>query len=290
MTVTRKMMTVLFYRVAGPPPLLDHLQAAAAIREGAARTIEIGGVRFRMEGFVEKGHLFSANVVRVRDSFTPGRTRLDRDGIDDLPLTPEEYLGEETSLLYWKPLDVLVLQANRFGIGAGTLAAYLQHLTHEVTAFPQLVMDDENLTARLAKIHIAKKFEIEIARAGPEKLRALGLSANAIVDLMGASGAETLRVVMKAGRGGALEHIASLANSVQRFVNRDEENIVRAARVSGKTELGDSTLLDLLEPKMLERVSVDVHEGVRRVPHNARLKGLTTALTAREDQLKDLFE
>jgi hypothetical protein len=255
------------------------------------------GITYRIEQFggdalpgARQGGFISADVVRVRENFTPGLTRLDADGVGDLPLGDDEYLGEETALLFHEKLCVLTLQSNRFGIGATNLALYLQKLLNRDVPPPALVFDHDAISARLKRIKVVKKLEVEVAKAGPSKLRELGLSSDAIIKLMSTPGVERLKLTLKAGWGGGIDGAKDIAKALAQFADGDEEDVLRSARIVGQDDLGEMSVLDLLEPKMVERPTVHFPENVTRVPHTSRLGGLKDAFDNRHAALRKLLE
>lgn len=287
MPVQTKPMSVLFFRTSDG--FAEGLKTTAAIADSVQRVRELKGVKYRAEKFGKhRGH-HHGDVVRVRDSLMPGRTRLDQDGVQDLPLREGDFIGEETAFLFDPRINVIALQSNRFGISASLFAQYFQSLLGTPLAPMELVLDNDLIAARLDRFDEIRKLEVDVAMSGPEHLSRMGLSGNALVELMGRAGANRLKLVLQADRGGALSHAKELAKKIFRFADHDDENVLTKARLEGLSDAGEKTILDLLESKMFEGVTLRVEEGVRRVPYNARLYGLQEAYGRREEELLERF-
>ena len=282
-------MSVLFFNFKEPDDFKNALSAARRIASPEQRTVEVKGVKYRLEQFADENNGISANVVRVREGLIPGRTRTDSDGVRDLDLDDGEYLGEETSLLFLFKPGILALQSNRFGIGSATLTVYLQQLLNQPNVpFPGLLYENELVLARMEKLVSPRTIDIELAHPSAKNLQDLGLSANGTIDFMTNVGAERISITLKSERGGVLSGARTLIRRLANFADKDEARVLRKARVQGRDEANDITVLDLLEPKMVETVPIRVEDTAKRVTHAQRLSGLRGAYATRKEAIKNL--
>ena len=235
--------------------------------------------------------LLYGRMVKIRMQDVPVLARLDG-YVGDLPLREDEGVGEETSFLYSARHNILAMQRNWHGTRASTFLAYLEHITRVAPLELQAVLGEDAMRT-LRRMTVIRRFEVRLAnRENPEDLKGRGLSVDRMVDLL--SHFAAVRIDVAIGMTGESrfksmnrQSVINAALSLLRLRSEDDRRVTRL-RVLGKNEEDERLeVLDLIENRMREEVTVD-REGRRVTPAVCR-DALTTAFMARRDELDRMF-
>ena len=230
-------------------------------------------------------------VVKIRMRDVPVLARLDG-YVGDLPLRPDEGVGEETSFLYSARHNILAMQRNGHGTRASTFLAYLEYITRVEPLELQAVLGEDAMRT-LRRMTVIRRFEVRLAnRESPEDLRGRGLSIDRMIDLL--SHFAAARIDVSLGMTGEprfktmnIGNVLDAALSLLRLRSEDDRRVTRL-RVLGKSEENEPLeVLDLIENRMREEVPVE-RDGRRITPAVCR-DALTKAFMARRDELDRMF-
>lgn len=210
--------------------------------------------------------------------------RLDEEGTEPVELEDDEVLAHETSFRFSPdPNDarfsIFVLQRNHFGVGIGLVEWALSKFGSSVTLRPIV---GQARAKRLNRIHDprAVTFEIDVPKMKDAQVSGAGISAG-IEAAAEAVDAVRVQVTLKGRRGGALSNITK---ALQSLFSDDADSYVKKVSVRGVDKGADRvTVIDLLEPTVARRVSVEVDKlGVASL--KSRLEALGDALTDAGDE------
>ncbi|MED2006714.1 hypothetical protein P4V39_01100 [Brevibacillus borstelensis] len=83
-------------------------------------------------------------------------------GKKEIPLTDDEYVGEETSFIYKPSMKVFVLQYNKYGVSSNGVELYLQNIGQTAQLYLNpVVLEDEY--KKLLKMKVVNSIEINLA-------------------------------------------------------------------------------------------------------------------------------
>jgi hypothetical protein len=253
------------------------------------RVVEVNDIPFKLERLSRLGPFWEGEAIKVRTDSSPGKTRLDKEGVEDV-LDEDEYIGEETAFLYHEATNIVVLQRNGYGVSSSALADALRKAAQIDVALILSHCLENDTAVRLDRFQDIRTIQLEIARVDESVLRGLGLSAQAIAKILRDSGAQLLNVEMKMGRernGGLSEAARTLTDNLLKIAKRgtgEKKGVVQKLKVGGRIDPEETRVIDLLEPKMWEHMQFEHPAG--RVPYEVRRSQLQKAWDRRAAELK----
>jgi hypothetical protein len=235
---------------------------------------------------------YEAELVRIRMDKMPTKATL-AGGVEPFQFAEDEGVGEETAFYYHLPTQILLLQYNRYGVLASTVARYFQILAQvegEIRFDPVL---REDALIRMTRMGSFRKLSLRFAGGQNAQIfQGLGYGVEAIADLINEFQAPTVEISLSMGhvRRGTL-----LLDAVDHTIRRvlgiaaEHPNHVAKLKISGRDE-GDHEirLIDLLHDRMTERIPVELDKN-RRLSYLTRRQALQQAWIIRQDELLRMY-
>jgi len=283
-----------FYRVKMPKNTHASLEQIFELVRNlpidASRNEDINGVTVRLQEATLQGDAYNGEMIRIRMDEVPLRVSLSAGAIGPIDLDEEEGLGEETAFLYNIPLQVLVIQRNRFGVSPLMVAHYFRMkggLTGPIYLEPVL---QSGALERLYTMGIIRKFDIRIA--GLENFhsfRGMGLSGNALANLMETYQAPTISLSMSMGRRRGSLSIDNVFRQIRSALEFVSTNQVKKIEVTGReNDFSEVRVIDLVKDRMIEYADVPL-DPHRRLTYNSRINALRNALARRHNEIERMF-
>ncbi|GEL74608.1 DUF6731 family protein [Myxococcus virescens] len=288
-------MTVHFYRVNMPQghefqTLLNTVFGFSA----AERSIEVGGVPYRLESLTMDSRYCEGEMVRLREDYHPGKYRMDAQGATDLGLAEDELIGEETAFIYDTSLNILGLQKVHGGVAAGAFAGYFRRfIPTAADAFGLEVVLSADPVRQMTQLREVKTFEVEVAAVPTDVFHGMD-TMKALARTQAESGATrvTLSLGMGRTRGGAIERnfVDGLLSNLLRVFAEEEhgKNAIKKLKVGGPTgEDLEVPIIDLLSHRLVHYQRYEWDD--RYVPYTMRRPLVKWAYEARENELRTAY-
>ena len=242
---------------------------------------------FRLQKARKTGDCWKGEMIRIRMDQLPIKAKLSGD-VSSIDLEEDEGIGEETAFLYHVPTRVLTIQRNRYGVSAGVFAWYFGEKGPVESIELQPILQKDGLQ-RLANIKDVQKLSLNIA--GVENMaafRGLGKGVEPMITLMDQFKSPTLTLTVSMGkRRGSLELVKNLAESFTKL-NQQGESSIHKFEISGKSEDGEKSVLDLIEYRMVEEIEVELESG-RTISSSEREYAVQKAFSSRKQELFGIF-
>jgi hypothetical protein len=163
--VSMKQLSIDFYRVTmphGARAFETVVETVSQLAAGAARNLEVSGAPIRLQESAAWQHCVEGEMVRIRMDMLPRKASLAGD-LDDLDLDADEGLGEESAFLYDPRMRVLLIQRNRTGVSASSLAWYFKekgNLGDPINLEPVL---QRGVMQKLARMQAVRRLDITVS-------------------------------------------------------------------------------------------------------------------------------
>lgn len=288
--MTRK-LKVDFFKVVLPddsPHSFEYvLRAVHDSPDDDTRNATRNACPFRLQKAWETGDCWKGEMIRIRMDQLPIKAKLSGD-VSSIDLEDDEGIGEETAFLYHVPTKVLTIQRNRFGVSAGIFAWYFEEKSSVESIKLEPILQKDGLQ-RLANLKDVRKLSLNIA--GVENMTALqglGQGVESMITLMDQFKSPHLTLTLSMGkRRGSLEWVKSFAQSFAQY-NQQRESSIHKFEISGKTEDGEKSVLDLIEFRMVEEIEVELQSG-RTISSSEREFVVQKAFSSRRQELLEMF-
>lgn len=242
---------------------------------------------FRLQEAWQTRDCWKGEMIRIRMDQLPIKAKLSGD-LSSIDLEDDEGIGEETAFLYHVPTKVLTIQRNRYGVPAGVFAWYFEEKGSVESIELQPILQKDGLQ-RLADMKVVRKMSLNIA--GVENMTAfkgLGQGVESMLGLMNQFESPNLTLTVSMGKQrGSLKWVKSFAQSFAKL-NQQGENSIHKFEISGKTEDGEKSVLDLIEYRMVEEIEVELRSG-RTISSSEREYAVQKAFSSRKQELLEMF-
>lgn len=247
-------------------PRLDVLLEQIAADDLTARLKLVGQQEIRAESIQRpnsdgnRSPYWLIDFTKIRFEHGPGKASRE-EPIEGFDLAEDEGFGEETAALYDPRFQVLLVQYNHFGVRASTIGHYFSLYNYEedaIRSYDLLMRMDENADLRFASKEVIRKLHFKVA---PPKMtsrqRAGNVSLGRALDVSDSLGAETIEVVISAGRSAnsslSIDRARAMVAKLMgmRPTDGDNDPVLTKLEVTGKESPVDPTdVLNLIAPKL----------------------------------------
>ncbi len=242
---------------------------------------------FRLQKARKTGDCWKGEMIRIRMDQLPIKAKLSGD-VSSIDLEEDEGIGEETAFLYHVPTRVLTIQRNRYGVSAGVFAWYFEVKGSVESIVLQPILQEDGVQ-RLANMKDVRKLSLNIA--GIENMtpfKGLGKGVESMISLMNQFKSPHLTLTVSMGKQrGSLEWAKDFAQSFVKS-NQQGESSIHKFEISGKTEDGEKSVLDLIEYRMVEEIEVELKSG-RTLSSSEREYAVQEAFSSRKQELLEMF-
>lgn len=288
--MTRK-LKVDFFKVVLPDdfphPFESVLNAVNVSPNDHTRNAIRNACPFRLQEASQTGYSWKGEMIRIRMDQLPLKAKLSGD-VSSIDLEDDEGIGEETAFLYHIPTKVLAIQRNRYGVSAAVFAWYFGEKGSVETIKLEPILQKDGLQ-RLANMKDVRKLSLNIA--GLENMsvfKGLGNGVEPMIALMNQFKSPNLTLTISMGkRRGSLESVKDFVQSFTQF-NQQGESSIHKFEISGKTEDGEKSVLDLIEYRMVEEIEVELKSG-RTISSFDREYAVQEAFSSRKQELLEMF-
>ena len=242
---------------------------------------------FRLQNSQKTKDCWKGEMIRIRMDQLPIKAKLSGD-ISSIDLEDDEGIGEETAFLYHVPTRVLAIQRNRYGVSAGVLAWYFEEKGSVESIELEPIQQKDGLQ-RLADMKVVRKMSLNIA--GVENMTAfkgLEQGVESMLALMKQFESPSLTLTVSMGKKrGSLKWVKRFA---QAFAKRNQqgESSIHKFEITGKTEDGEKSVLDLIEYRMIEEIEFE-SKSARTISPSEREDAVQKAFAARKQELLEMF-
>lgn len=216
----------------------------------------------RIQDIINKDDLWLASIIRIRmeNEYIPMKAKLNGE-VEEIDLEEDEGIGETVSFLYDPQYQVLLVQRNRYGIGAAGIKRYLERMGK--FAFHMEPIIELNALEKLKKKNVIRRFEFKLIRT-PEMIRKdiEGKSGFQAINLLDEFGSYYVDVRLgfdnsKQNRGRVLnkESILRMAN---RILGKDEEFVEKFRVYGNEGDEETPDFVDLIQDRIHEVLNVNV--------------------------------
>lgn len=274
------------------PPLADLLERIHA--DGIAdRLRNVGQQEIRLEAIappLSNGNstpYWLLDFTKIRFENGPGKASRG-EPIEGFDLDPDQGFGEETAALYDPSRGVILIQYNHHGVRSGIIKNYFSlygHDQNEIGSYEFNIRMDEGADVRFAQKQIITRMHFKIAPPRiTDAFRAGNVSLGRSLDVSDNLGAETIEIIVSAGRGmnAALSfpRATALVRQLMRMRPADDgrDPVISKLEVAGRDSVVDALdVVDLLKPKLEQRIGDLVLGPDRRYTQQSRWEGLLRA-------------
>ena len=181
---------------------------------------------------------------------------------------------------------------NYHGISSSTFCKYFENLQGNVSLGLTPVLE-EKMFQKLQRMNVIRKVHFRIAALDNlQVFRNAGESVTSAIRLSRQFEAPYISVDLSLGRSrkGTLSGVVDLARDMLKLnSSNDALAPVEMLRITGKSEGGDSKLLDLLSHRMKESIELRT-QNERRISTEDRQSALLTAWQARRSEIDRLYQ
>ncbi len=288
--MTRK-LKVDFFKVVLPddsPHSFEHiLHAVNNSPKDDTRNATRNTCPFRLQNAWQTEDCWKGEMIRIRMDQLPMKAKLSGE-VSPIDLEKDEGIGEETAFLYHVPTRVLTIQRNRYGVSAGVFAWYFGEKGSVAPIELEPVLQKDGLQ-RLANIREVRKLSLNIA--GAENMtvfQGLGKGVESMIALIDQFKSPNLTLTLSMGKKrGSLEWVKDFAQSFVKS-NQQGESSIHKFEISGKTEDGEKSVLDLIEYRMVEEIEVELKSG-RTLSSSEREYAVQETFLSRKQELLEMF-
>lgn len=227
------------------------------------------------------------DFTKIRFEHGPGKASRHQP-IEGFELDADQGFGEETAALYDPQRHVILIQYNHYGVRSGVIKNYFSlygHDQNEVGSYEFNIRMDDSADVRFAQKQIITKMHFKIAPPRMTNAQRRGnVSLGRSLDVSDNLGAETIEVIVSAGRGGNSSLSFDRAGAlVRRLMHMrpngdDREPVLSKLEIAGRDSPVDPLdVVDLLKPKLEQRIGDLALGDDRRYTQRSRWNGLIRA-------------
>ncbi|CAN7725841.1 DUF6731 family protein [Caballeronia sp. LjRoot31] len=227
------------------------------------------------------------DFTKIRFEHGPGKASRE-DPIESFELDADQGFGEETAVLYDPRRQAMLIQYNHYGARSTIIENYFalyDHDQNEARGYDFDIRMDEDADLRFAKKQTITKMHFKIA---PPRMtnaqRGGNVSLGRSIDLSSSLDAESIEVIVSAGRGVnaslSFAQVTAFTRRLMRMrVARGEEPVLSKLEIAGRdSPLEPLDVVDLLRPKLVHYISdLVLNPADRRYTQRSRWDGLLRA-------------
>ncbi len=283
-----------FYTVEMPedaPPFGMVISADSKTKDDESRTLSIRGYPVRLQKVHISPGIIEAEMLKIQMVDIPPKATLGGT-VGSLGLGTDEGIGGETAFLYHAGTGVLVLQRNRSGVSAKSLAEYFTQkgsLSSDILLHPVIQRD---AVKRLARMKEARRVKVRLAGiTNPEFFRDDNTGLNQMMDIIEHFNAPSATIEVSMGhQPGSLmvQRVIKLANKVLNL-HSGAAGEVSTMEVSGVLEDDSKDVFDVLMYRMVEVVAIR-NDRQRRSSYALRRSEIKQAWERRKAELESMFK
>jgi hypothetical protein len=282
-----------FYKVIMPQGVDKTFEAlleeVSKFPDDIFRTKVVREYPVRLSVGVRHGELWHCDIVRIRLHETPWIAHISG-SVRPIQMDNDEGLGEATAFLYHPGFKVLVIQHNKMGVSASSLALYFQLMGQYSDSIKLEPIVHPSDLDRIKGLKQVRKFEVKLA--GLTNLQAFkndGLGLSKLLDLTEEFQSPSIRLELSMGydRKGSLSREAIISALKGIFSIEPDSSKVEHIEVSGVNDSDEKEVLDLIGARMRE--IVHLMDGVKYTEYSTRNYCVKTSWERRFQELKELF-
>jgi hypothetical protein len=271
------------------------LQKAIQIQEQARIKI-IRGFPIRLQSLdcndFNGEQVFEGEIIRIRMEDAPVIANL-KGGLEDIHLTDDQGIGEQTAFLYHPNTRVLLIHTTQTGVSISLLLGYFK----EIGGFNELIYGNAviqlDTMQKLDTMQSFRRFEVRVAGLeNAEIFKDQGRSIEEMVKLSEEFRAPVLDISMSIGykKNESLDPniVKRTVNSLRSMLGSRHKQISKI-KVSGVTEDGELVLLDFIKHRMIEVVDISTQKNQRKIPYSTRQRAIREAWNHRQDELLKMY-
>jgi len=284
-----------FYAVEIPEdaPAFERLvMDDATSNDDETRTLEIEGYPIRLQDAQSiPAGVIEADMLKIQMAELPPRAKLSG-RVRNLNLDTDEGIGGETAFLYDPRTKVLVLQRNKNGVSARSLARYFESKAQSDSPIVLAPIIQKDALDRLSRMKETRKLKVRFAAVtNPDFFRGADVGLGEMVDVLEYFRAPTgsFEISMGHQRGSLWStRITALA---RRLFNRPSAGTgdVTTMEVSGVLDDDSRDKFDVLLYRMVETGTLQVNDR-RRSPYSMRRPEIKRAWQHRRQELAAMFK
>lgn len=254
------------------------------------RNITISSYPFRIENFAKQNvageNVYEGDFIKVRMENLPVIASKD-EGVEDIGLSDDEGIGEETAFLYAPRPKILILQRNRAGTSYTRAADYFNHFGGGTNIIGFSVMMNRNALQRLRRARAFRSISFSIApTCSAEELQGSGASLDHAISAMDGLGGEkmSLNVSLKPHGEGSLikQEVKSAITKLLAFRDRSRSN-VSSIKLRAEEDDGVS-VIDFIKDRLIFSDDVTIDRDERHLSYTTRRNFLRQAWLSRAFQ------
>lgn len=289
MSNIRKLKAGYFYAEEQSGTLTEILETILA-KPINQRNFTISSYPFRLENLskqtVAGEDVYEGDFIKVRMDNLPVIASKD-EGVQNIGLSDDEGIGEETAFLYAPRPKVLILQRNRIGTSYTRAADYFNHFGEGTNIIGFAVMMNLNALQRLRKAKAFRSISFSIApTCSAEDLQGSGASLDLAISAMDGLGGEkmSLNVSLKPHGNGSLikREVKSAIAKLLAFRDRSKAN-VSSIKLRAEEEEGVS-VIDFIKDRLIFSADVTIDNDERHLSYTTRQNFLRQAWLSRAFQ------
>ena len=231
------------------------------------RNVEIDSYPLRIENmakFSDNGKtLYEGDFIKVRMDNLPVIASK-QSGVEDIGLTENQGIGEETAFLCSPADGLLLLQRNRHGASYARVMRYLNAMSDESHSVILSIMLKGTALERLERASELHSVEVSLAPLVSRRDVSYGDSVNRVLetmnDLRGRRAAFKISIGRQRSASLLKTKVKGMVNKLLR-VRSDCESCVKAVKLSGRDEDG-AMMIDFIKDRM--RFSDKLNSGTER--------------------------
>ncbi|WP_102707384.1 DUF6731 family protein [Terribacillus saccharophilus] len=252
-------------------PMLDYLMTNHEFTTDFALGDEYAEIEPRSYRYDERGDTYDFQLSKLRESNIPSKKRFHTIK-EDILLDQDEFIGEFVSILYDNHLGAVALQSNLYGLSVKQTEIFLTNVRADFLAAIGEEEGDTLMHVKLAPLVDTLQLERAAQADYYKKIRIKGSDVMGTALLTGDNLLSEASEMLDRVNGvnfditlslGRVERTASLDNdAVRQVVEMFEELPVRAKPkieiTAMQNEEAQTETINLLEPRMTDRISVNV--------------------------------
>lgn len=230
------------------------------------------------------------DIARIRMNDIPDKMKLSGE-TEPLELDADEGLGEITSFLYHPATQVLQMMRNRNAVSITGLNRYVENILNVFGVQYNCILH-EDAYRRLDRLVKVQRLDLEVAAPGNGSIfRDLGLSPEAVTDLIGASPRVRLNFAFSTGYERELslpkrviERLATAFRGRQQFSDSEDVSLI----VSGREDTYEKEVIDLFGDVLTDSYDVNIRNQ-RKITDEQRRSATIAVWSRHREKLMRLF-
>lgn len=289
----RKKIKIDFYQVqmpvGAPCPFSDLVAAVAAEPDDVTRTIPVRDYPMRLqESYLATGR-WEIDLLKIRKDDIPPKATMGGE-VTAIPMRNDEGLGEHTAALFDIGSSTLVVQRNKYGVSASSIASYFQKKGGLVQPIVLLPIVSKKGWQNFDNLSVVRTLEIATTGFGGANIGARNANVGVadMANLAVEHGAKTSFFRLGMGHApGGLTRIKELVLGAMGLATGHHE--VTRIVVSGKDNGDEKQVIDLLHDRIREEIEVNLGRQ-ESWSYPVRRGALVKAWSTREAEVQELME